>query len=241
LINDFLAARHFAARDPIGELIRLQRGSTDVWRVVGVVANVKNFEAMEPSEPQVYVPFAQSPERDATVILRVRDDPAALAPSVRSVVAEIDPAEPIADFVSMTDRIDRVTAPYNTISAFVTFFGIVTLLLSAVGLYGVVSYSFAQRTREIGIRMALGARRSDVAGMVLAHLRTLLLAGVVPGLLLAWLLAQSLKAILFGVTPGDWRVYLAMAIVLTLVSLAAIVVPARRATAINPTAALRYE
>ena len=119
--------------------------------------------------------------------------------------------------------------------------GVVTLLLAGVGVYGVISYTFAQRTREIGIRMALGARRTDVAGLVFKQIRSFMLAALVPGLLLAWALGHALQAMLVGVTPTDWRIYLTMSAVLTTVALLAAAVPVRRAIAIEPVTALRYE
>jgi ABC-type antimicrobial peptide transport system permease subunit len=134
-----------------------------------------------------------------------------------------------------------MTAPFTSISTFVTFFGALTLLLAGVGVYGVISYSFAQRTREIGLRMALGASRVDVAALVLKQIRTLLLAGLVPGLALAWTLGHALEAILFHASPADWRVYVAMCALLTAVALLASLLPARRATAIDPITAPRYE
>ena len=181
MINDTLASRYFPNQDPISKRFRLGRGETDLWTVVGVVGDVKNFETIDVTEPQVYVPFVQQPRRTMTVVLRSREDPDGLAATARGAVAAIDPTEPIVDMASMDDRIHRVTGPYQTISTFVAFFGVVTLLLAGVGVYGVIWYSFAQRTREIGIRMALGARRADVAGLVLKQIRTFLLAGLLPG------------------------------------------------------------
>jgi putative ABC transport system permease protein len=202
---------------------------------------VKNFETMDPPDPQVYVPFAQQPRRAMTVVVRGAGDPEALTATVRSSVAAIDPTEPIVDMVSMNGRIRRITGPYETISTFVGFLGIVTLLLAGVGVYGVISYSLVQRTREIGIRMALGARKADVLGLVLKQIRTFLLVGLVPGLLLAWGLGSALGAMLVGVTPTDWRLYLSMTTLLAIVALIAAFVPARRAVSIDPMKALRYE
>jgi ABC-type antimicrobial peptide transport system permease subunit len=114
-------------------------------------------------------------------------------------------------------------------------------LLSGVGVYGVISYTWAQRTREIGVRIALGARRSDVAVLVLEQLRMFLLASLVPGILLAWAIGQALQAMLFGVTPTDWRVYASMTALLTAVALVAVLIPAHRAMSIDPMKALRWE
>jgi ABC-type antimicrobial peptide transport system permease subunit len=137
--------------------------------------------------------------------------------------------------------INFVTGPFRTISTFVTFFGVLTLLLSAVGVYGVIGYTFAQRTREIGIRMALGARPVDVAALVMKQLRLFLLAAMLPGVALAWALGHALQAMLVGVTPTETWIYVTMSILLAAVAVLAALVPARRATAVDPMTALRYE
>jgi putative ABC transport system permease protein len=176
-----------------------------------------------------------------TVIVRVSGDPRALSAAARSAVAAIDAGEPIVEVASMEERILRVTNAFQTVARFVMFAGGLTLLLAGIGVYGVISYSFAQRTREIGIRMALGARRADVGGLVLRQLRGFLLAGLLPGLLLAWGLARALEGMLFGVTATDWRLYVSMALLLAGVALIAALVPARRAVAIDPMKALHHE
>ena len=241
MVNEALAARLLPDRNALGLPIRISRSSTDVWRIVGIVRNVKNYESRELDEPQVYVPLSQSPRREATVVLRVTRELDQLSAGIRDAVVKTDPAEPIRDLTTMDERISRFTAPYEIVSAFVAFFGAVTLLLAGVGVYGVVAYSFSRRTREIGIRMSLGATPASAVALVLRQLRTFLLAGVVPGLLLAWLLGQMLKGFLFGVPPNDWRLYLAMTLLLAFVTLVAVVVPARRAASIDPSVALRYE
>jgi ABC-type antimicrobial peptide transport system permease subunit len=156
-------------------------------------------------------------------------------------VTALDPAEPVSRVLSMDTLIGLVTKPFETISTFVTFFGVLTLLLAGVGVYGVVAYTFAQRTREIGIRMALGARRLDVAALVLKQLRLFLLAALLPGLGLAWGLGQALEALLVGVSPTEWSLYAAMSLLLATVAFLGALVPARRATSIDPVTALRYE
>ena len=241
LASETLVERYFPGQDPLGRRFRLGRGDDNLWTIVGVVGDVKNFETIDPREAEAYVPFAQRPRRAMTVVLRASGDPEMLAPTARAAVAALDPAEPIAEMASMDSRIHRVTAPYQTTAAFVAFFGAVTLLLAAVGVYGVVSYSFAQRTREIGIRMALGARRADVAWLVLGQIRTFLAWAVLPGLLLAWGLGHALRAMLVGVTPTDWSMYLSMTLLLALVALVAAFVPARRAMSIDPMTALHDE
>jgi len=241
VVNETLAARHFPGRDAIGERIRLGRDSTDLWTIVGIVGDVKNAEPTDQPEPQVYVSIAQRSRRLMTVIVRSSGDPDALSATVRAAVSALDPAEPVSRMFTMERMVSFVTGPYQTISTFVTFFGVLTLLLSAVGVYGVIAYTFAQRTREIGIRMALGARRLDVAALVMKQLRMFLLAALVPGLILAWVLGHALEAILVGVTPTESSIYIAMSVLLAAVAALAALVPARRATAVDPMTALRYE
>ena len=241
VVNDTLAARHFPGRDPIGARIRLGRDSTDLWTIVGIVGDVKNYEPTDRPESQAYVSIAQRPRRLMTVIVRATGDPEALASTIRGAVASIDPAEPVSRIFTMEKMVNFVTGPFRTISTFVTFFGVLTLLLSAVGVYGVIAYTFAQRTREIGIRMALGARRLDVAALVMKQLRQFLVAAIVPGIALAWGLGHALEAMLVGVTPTDSWIYITMSALLAAVAALAALVPARRATAIDPMTALRYE
>ena len=205
------------------------------------MADVKNYEPTDRPQPQVYVPLAQRSPRLMTVVVRSAGDPEALSSTVRAAVAAIDPSEPVSRIFTMRALVDLVTGPFRTISTFVTFFGVVTLLLVGVGVYGVIAYTFAQRTREIGIRMALGARRVDVAALVLKQLRLFLIAAMLPGIGQAWLLGHALEAMLVGVTPTDWWLYAAMSLLLSTVAVLAALVPARRATMIHPMTALRYE
>jgi len=241
LVNETLAARFLGGREAVGRRLRLGRDSSDVWTVVGVTADVKNYETIDSAEPQVHIPFAQQPRRTMTIVVRTLGSPDNLAPAARAAVTVVDPAEPVAGIATMDELIKRVTGPYETIGTFVAVLGAVTLLLAGVGVYGVVSYTFAQRTREIGIRMALGARRVDVAILVLKQIRLLLGAAFAPGLALAFALGHTLKAVLFGVTPTDFRLYGAMTLLLTTVAVLAALVPARRAARIDPMRALRYD
>jgi putative ABC transport system permease protein len=241
LVNETLAARFLGGREALGRRLRLGRDSPDSWTVVGVTADVKNYETIDPAEPQVHIPFAQQPRRTMTVVIRTLGSPDSLAPAARAAVAAVDPAEPVAAIAAMDELLRRVTGPYETIGTFVTVLGAVTLLLAGVGVYGVVSYTFAQRTREIGIRMALGASRVDVAILVLKQIRLLLGAALAPGLALAFALGHTLKAVLFGVTPSDFRLYGAMTLLLTTVAVLAAFVPARRAARIDPMRALRCD
>ena len=244
VINETLARRYFVGRPAIGRTLLLGPSSQDLWTIVGIVGNVRNYEISDlgdSDEPQIYLSYAQHPTRDMTFVVRAAGDPEALVETVRSAVAALDPAEPLSRVFTMQALIGHVTAPHTITASFVAVLGALTLLLAAVGVYGVISYTFAQRTREIGIRMALGARRIEGAALVMRQVRTLLLAGLVPGLAIAWLLGSALKALLFGVAPSDWRVYAAMSTLLAVIAVLAALVPARRATAVDPIAALRYQ
>jgi putative ABC transport system permease protein len=241
LVNATLASRYFADRDAIGQRLRLGVESRDLWTIVGIVSDVKHHETIGRPEPEVYVPFAQMPRRHMVVAIRTTGDPEGLAGTVQAAVAAIDPAEPVSRVFTMEDLIHQVTGPFETIATFVAFLGALTLLLAGIGVYGVVSYTFAQRTREIGIRMALGARRGDIAALVLRQIRTFMLFAVVPGLALAWAIGHALQAMLVGVSPVDWRIYGSMSLVLACVAVLAAVVPVRRATTIDPVTALRHE
>jgi putative ABC transport system permease protein len=241
MINETLAARYFGSQDPLGHRLRLGRTSSDLWTIVGIVADVRNYEAVGEVEPQVYVPFPQMPTRTMTFVVRSTGDPQALRGAIRSAIEEADPAEPVSRVFTIEALIGQQVAPFRTTAVFISLFGGLTLLLAGVGVYGVVSHAFAQRTREIGIRMALGATRTDVAALVLAQIRSFLLAGLIPGLLLAFVLGQALKAFLVGVTPTDWHLYVGMPLALTAVVLLAAIAPARRAASIEPATALRCD
>ena len=241
LVNNTLALRHFPGRDPIGQQLRLGKESQEQWTIVGVVSDVKHFETTDTPDPEVYVPFAQRPHREMVVTLRTPGDPESLLGTLHAAVAAVDPGEPVSRIFTMENLIHQVTGPFETLATFVAVLGGVTVLLAGIGVYGVVSYTFAQRTREIGIRMALGARRSDVAALVLRQIRAFMAIAIVPGLALAWAIGHMLRAMLVGVTPTDWRIYVTMSLMLGGVGIVAAVVPMRRATSIDPVTALRYE
>ena len=175
------------------------------------------------------------------VAVRASVEPERLIGSINAAVASVDPAEPVSRVFTMANLIDQITGPFETLSTFVAVLGAVTLLLAGIGVYGVVSYTFAQRTREIGIRIALGARRGDVAGLVLRQIRTFMTIAIVPGLVVAWTIGHAMRAMLIGVTPTDWRIYATMTLVLGCVAVIAAAIPVRRATSIDPVTALRYE
>jgi putative ABC transport system permease protein len=241
LVNATLASRHLAGRDPIGQRLRLGRESSGLWTIVGVVQDVKHHETTEGADPEVYVPFAQMPNRHMMVVTRTPVNPEELIGTMNAAVHSVDPNEPVSRLFTMEDLIHQVTGPFEILATFVAVLGGVTVLLAAIGVYGVISYTFAQRTREIGIRMALGARQLDVARLVLRQIRGVMTIAIVPGLLLAWTIGHGMRAMLVGVTPTDWRIYATMTLVLGGVAVLAAAVPVRRATSIDPVTALRHE
>jgi putative ABC transport system permease protein len=241
VINATLASRHFSDRDPIGERLRLGRNSQEVWTIVGIVDDVKHYETVDDPDTEVYVPFAQMPARHLMVAIRTADEPDSLIGTIHAAAAATDPAEPVSRVFTMENLIHQVTGPFETLATFVAVLGLVTVLLAGIGVYGVVSYTFAQRTREIGIRVALGAKGGDVARLILGQIRTFMTIAIVPGLVLAWTIGHAMRAMLVGVTPMDWRIYVMMTLVLGCVAVLAALVPLRRATSIDPVTALRYE
>jgi len=208
---------------------------------VGVVADVRQGGPAEAVEPLAYVPIRQRPVRDVTVVVRGASGPDALAAAVRRAVRETDPLQPVAG-VRTLDRVvqEAVGQPrYRTL--LLSLFAGLALLLTAVGLYGVLSYHVAQRTGEIGLRVALDASRADVARLVAGQGLRLVLAGLLLGLTAAAAGSRLLAGFLFGVSPLDPLSFGAAAVVLTGVALLASWLPARRALRIEPTLALRHD
>jgi putative ABC transport system permease protein len=193
------------------------------------------------SYPQVFIPLAQSPQRSMYVVVRTAGDPAALIPAVRRAVKEIDPAQPVADVATMEQRVASAVAPARLNSILVAVFSAVALVLAGVGIYGVVSYTVAQRTREIGIRMALGAKSGDVLRLVIRRGMAPALAGVLVGLVGAVYLAHLARGLLYGVGATDPVSLIGAALVLTVIAAAACLVPGLRAARVAPVVALAEE
>lgn len=241
IVSASLAQQYFPGESPIGKRINVVTGSESFREIVGVVADVKQKGLTREIIPHVYEPFAQAPDRFLTLIVRSSIDPAALVPTIRSKVFELDPELPLQRVSTLDTIISNSIRQQRFASVVLSVFAIVALVLALVGLYGVISYSVAQRTRELGIRVALGAQVSDVLKLVLKQGMTFVLLGEVAGILGALALTRLLGGLLFGVTPTDALTFFTVAISLFLVGLAACYVPARRATKVDPLRALRYE
>ena len=248
IVNESFARKYFPHETALGQ--RLQLGApARIWNnerlttfeIVGIVGDVKSSGLSSEAEPTYYVPASQAPLQNMTVLVRTLSDPTALVPALRSAVLAIDPNQPITSIKTMENIVADSIAQPRLSMMLMGLFGMLALVLATVGIYGLLSYAVTQRTQEMGIRMALGARMTDVLTLILKQGMILVLVGEVLGLFGAFALTRLLKALLFGVTPTDAPTFIAVSIVLTGVALVACYLPARRATKVDPLVALRYE
>jgi putative ABC transport system permease protein len=248
IVNEAFARRYFPDERALNRRLQLSAPAR-IWRnqrlhsfeIIGIARNVKSAGLKAETEPTYYVPATQAPLNDMLVLIRTRGDPNALVPTLRKAVWEIDPDQPIADVKTMNKIVsDSVGQPRLNMTLMASF-GALALILAAVGIYGLLSYAVTQRTQELGIRMALGAQVRDVLMLVLKQGMTLALIGEGIGLIEALIFTRLLRGLLFGVTPTNATIFIAVFQVLTVVSLMACYVPARRATKVDPLQALRYE
>jgi predicted permease len=237
IVSQTMAARSWPGQDPLGKRLRLGPGNVEV---VGVARDVQDRAIGTPAEPFVYFPFAQRYSPGATILVRARGDERAAAAAVRAAVRRLDPDLPIVQHMPLRRMIVSLS-PQTPLATLIGVFGAVGLLLAAVGVYGVVAYLAAQRTREIGIRMALGAARRDVLALVMGRGAWLALLGIAAGGLGALALTRVLRSLLVGVAPGDPATYATVALLLAAVVLVASYIPARRAARVDPMVALRSE
>ena len=240
VVDEEAARRFWPGRDPIGARITVG-DSTQYQTVVGVVANVRQEGLAAKPYPQLYGAIRQDPTRGVAVVVRAAGDPAALTAAVRRAVAALDPTVPVYDVATMTQRVRRDVARPRATAALVAAFGAAALLLAAVGIYAVVAFSVAQRTREIGVRMALGASDRAVRVLVVRSGMAPVLAGLAVGIAAAPAAARALGALLYGVGALDPLAYGGAAAFLAVVALAATWAPAARATRVPPMAALRQD
>lgn len=243
LVDEALVQRYFNNRDPVG--LRIKRGgptSEAPWiTIVGIVGNIKSDGFDQPDQPHLYFPIFQNPAYAIAIYLRTDVAPFTLTQSVREQVRAVDKDLPVFGERTMTQVTAESVSRRKFAMQVVGLFGILALLLAGVGIYGVIAYSVSQRTREIGIRVALGASRSAILHWVLKQGMILTIAGVVIGIIGAIALTRLLRSLLFGIGPTDTLTYGVLATLLILVAFIACYVPARRATKVDPLVALRYE
>jgi predicted permease len=240
IVNEAFARRFWPGQDALGKRISTSGPKGPFREVVGVVKDGKYRTLGDEALPYFAVPFLQSYEAEMTVIAR-GGDPRALLAAMRNEVQALDKTLPVTDAKTMTEHLGLALLPARVAGLTLGVFGGLALLLAAVGLYGLISYSVARRTRELGIRMALGARGGDVLRLVIGQGMRLTLVGVAVGLLGAFGVTRLLASMLYGVTPHDPTTYAVVALLLTGVALVACYLPARRATKVDPLIALRYE
>jgi putative ABC transport system permease protein len=241
ILTEAAARRHFPGEDPIGRQIVIGDRVKEPRRIVGVVGDVLEGGLTEPAAPELYVPAEQVPWSGMAVIVRTEGDPMRLVPSLRAAIASLDRSLPVEDIGRLSDAVSRSLGERRFALTLLSAFSVLALILAAVGIYGVVSYTAAQRQREVGIRMALGARRADVLRLFVREALTLAGAGILLGLALAAGATRLLSGMLFGVAPTDPASYAAVATLLFAAVLAASLIPAHRATRVSPIEALRNE
>jgi putative ABC transport system permease protein len=248
LVNEEMARRYWPGRDPIGGRFRIGGGGDRPWvTVVGIVGDVRHNGITSVVKEKFYVPHTQwhrslgNAVRSMTLVLRTNGNPAALAAPVRSAIGEMDPNLPVAEVRSMDDVVGSALSTPTFMSVLLSIFAALALSLSAIGIYGVLSYVVSRRTREIGIRVAIGAGRARVLRMVLGGGVSLALVGIGAGLILAFAVTRLLRGLLHGVTPADPSTFAVVAIALTGVAALASLVPAWRASRVDPVVALKSE
>jgi putative ABC transport system permease protein len=238
IINQTMARRFWPNQDPLGKQINVG-GSAGT--VVGVVGDAKHYWLEEESKPQMYAPYSQQPGLFATVVIRTSVEPLSLSESVRQALWKVDADQPMWKIRTVEFLVNRSTADRKFLMALMGIFATLALVLTIIGLYGVISYLVNQRTQEIGIRMALGAQTHDILRMVLKQGMLLVLTGVALGLAAAWLSTSLMSRLLYQVSPTDPLTFAAIAALLITVALLACYLPARRAAKVDPLVALRYE
>ena len=245
VVDESFARRAWPAEpDPIGKRVgvNLTPDGEPLWRtVVGVVRHVKNYGLDTEGRGQIYFPHAQFPIQTMFVTVRMGGDPVVAQAAVRNQVAALDPSLPLFNVATMEERLAESVAQDRFNMQLLGIFAAVALVLAAVGIYGVMSYSVSQRTHEIGIRMALGAQPADVLKLVVRQGMVLTLIGVAVGLAASFALTRFLSSLLFGVSATDPATFAGVALLLAAVALLACYIPARRATRVDPLVALRYE
>ncbi|HEX8501472.1 MAG TPA: ABC transporter permease [Pyrinomonadaceae bacterium] len=240
LVNRLMAEQLWPGEDPLGKQLQFPEAKVTA-SVVGVVGDAKQFDIGEPQRPQVYTPYAQNPHIFGTLVVRSRVEPLGLAKSVKEAVWSVDPEQPVWKVRTVEYLLALNVADRRFVLWLMTCFAGLAVLLTALGIYGVVSYTVAQRTHEIGVRMALGAEARDVLRMVLGRGMRLALAGVGVGLAAAFAVTRLMSGLLYGVSAADPVTYAAVSLLLAAVALVACYIPARRATRVDPLVALRYE
>ncbi len=237
MVNQASARRFWRDQNPIGKTIWI--GTLPPVRVVGVLGDVRNDSLATPPQPEVFFPFPQFPFPMLYLTLRTGMDPHNLASAVRAQIIAVNRGQPITDVQTMQERLESGSAQTRSVMVLIGVFSGTALILAVVGIYGLIAYSVAQRTQEVGIRMALGASRADILGLVLGNALRLAVTGIAIGLAASFGLTRLMGSVLFETSATDPITYAGSAVIFAAVAMLASYVPARRAMRINPTDALR--
>jgi predicted permease len=243
IINRTLARRFWPGQDSIGKRFRFgfQKPSDPAISVIGVVGDMRREGLTREAVSQVFLPLTQDPARGMDLLIRAGSDPLKLAGAVRSAVGSVDRSVPLFNVATLSEQLSVQTAPVRFETYLLGILGAFAMLLATVGIYGIMRYSVAQRTHEIGVRVALGAKRTDVLRLVLGQAIRLTATGVGAGILTALALTRFLSSLLYGVRPTDLTTYLIVSLMLSAAALVACYLPARRAAHVDPMMALRRE
>ena len=242
IVNETLAKRYWPGEDPIGRRIRLPlKAPGPAYEVIAVVPDGKYVSLTEPQHPYVYVAWTQMHRPRVTLHVRTSAEETRLAAAVRESIRAVNGDLPAVEAVPLRSYVDRSTAQPRVVSRLLLIFGSIALLVAAVGVYGLTAYSVVRRTKEVGVRVALGARPKDVLLMLVRQSAVLILVGLAAGVGAALLMARLVEALLFGVTAADPVTFVGTAVLLALTMLAATLIPARRAVRVDPLAALRVD
>ncbi|HMC78501.1 MAG TPA: FtsX-like permease family protein [Vicinamibacterales bacterium] len=239
VVNETAARKYWPGADAIGQVVRLDHQERTV---VGIVGDIRHKGPEEPASQEAYVPMAQDKVISATLVMRTAGDPGASLPAVKAAIWSVNRNQILyTDRTTLDAYMDGLIAQRRFNMALLTLFGVLGLVISAVGIYGVMAYLVSQRTREIGVRMALGATRSRVVVMVLGNAGVLVAAGLAVGGIAAWYLSAAARTFLFQLDAQDPRAFAAAVLCLTAAALVATALPARRAAGVDPMVALRTE
>jgi predicted permease len=244
LINEAMAKHYFRDKDPIGQKVTFG-SAAKIAEIVGVARDAHYFDILDEKQEAIFTPLLQVQigefGSEETLIARTKTDPARIANDVRAVVRQIDSNLPLFDVTTMKEQVAGDLSTPRLMATLSSFFGLLALALSAIGLYGILAYGVTRRTSEIGIRMALGADRSSILKLIMGETSQIVLIGILAGIVLSWTASRLIKSMLYGLSAHDVRVFAFSAAVLAVIALAAAALPARRAVLVDPMVALRYE
>jgi putative ABC transport system permease protein len=241
MVDETMAKYYWPGQEAIGQRVALPALLRVPAEVVGVVASVRRFGLDREPQPQLYVPLGESADRSMGLVIRTRLRPEALAKPVRNAALAVDPAQPVSDLRPLSTLVADSIAQQRFNARLMLAFAALALLLALAGIYGVLSYTVAQRTREMGIRMALGGQRAEILGLVMRHGAALVAAGLALGLAASFVLVRVLESVFFGLRAFDPMVLFGVPLLMAAVALLACFFPARRAMRVDPMVALRYE